>query len=144
MTLTIFLDGVYLPGGEGPPVFRYVPAPTAAQLRLLVQQIAERIGKLLEKRGLIECDMENAWLTADGPGGALDDLIGHPSPTGSRSVPAPGRSCSRDRRCRPAQCSSLSGKAIAAVLRRLVDSPGTPASTSSLISVRSSNDCGVT
>ncbi len=42
-----------------------------------MQQIAERIGRLLEKRGLIERDMENAWLTTDGSGGALDDLIGH-------------------------------------------------------------------
>ena len=42
-----------------------------------MQQIAERIGRLLEKRGLIERDMENAWLTAVGSGGALDDLIGH-------------------------------------------------------------------
>ncbi len=72
----IFLDGVYLPAGDQ-PVFRHVPAPTAAQLQELVQQIAERIGKLLEKRGLIERDMENAWFTVDGPGGALDDLIGH-------------------------------------------------------------------
>ena len=73
----IFLDGAYLPGGDGPPVFRHVPAPTAAQLQELVQQIAERTGELLEKHRLIERDMENAWLTTDGSGGALDDLIGH-------------------------------------------------------------------
>ena len=73
----IFLDGVYLPAGDGPPVFRHVPAATTAQLQGLVQQIAERVGRLLEKRGLIERDMENAWLAADGSGGALDDLIGH-------------------------------------------------------------------
>lgn len=47
-----------------------------------MQQIAERIGRLLEKRGLIERglierDMESAWLTTDGSSGALDDLIGH-------------------------------------------------------------------
>jgi len=72
----IFLDGVYLPAGDK-PLFRHVPSPTSAQLQALVQQIAERIGRLLEKRGLIERDMENAWLTTDGSGGALDDLIGH-------------------------------------------------------------------
>ncbi len=42
-----------------------MPTPTAVQLQLLARQIAERIGKLLEKRGLIERDMENAWLTTD-------------------------------------------------------------------------------
>jgi hypothetical protein len=68
---------VYLPAGDSPPVFRHVPAPTSAQLQRLVQQIAERIGRLLEQRGLVERNMENAWLTVDGPGGLLDDLIGH-------------------------------------------------------------------
>lgn len=63
--------------GDGPPVFRHVPAPSTAHLQELVQQIAERVGRVLEKRGLIERDMESAWLTADGAGGALDDLIGH-------------------------------------------------------------------
>jgi hypothetical protein len=60
----IFLDGVYLPvegGGAGIP-----PRAGAdgAELHELVQQIAERIGRVLEKRGLIERDMENAWLAA--------------------------------------------------------------------------------
>ncbi len=73
----IFLDGVYLSGGGSPPVFRHVSAPTGAQLQALVQQIAERIGRLLEKRGVVERDMENAWLANDGEAGPLDDLIGH-------------------------------------------------------------------
>jgi len=73
----IFLDGVYLPAGDGPPVFRPVPAPSAALLQGLAQLIAERIGNKLAKRGLIERDMDNAWLTTDGEGGPLDDLIGH-------------------------------------------------------------------
>ena len=42
-----------------------------------LQHIAERVGRLLERRGLVERDMENAWLTTDGPGGPRDDLIGH-------------------------------------------------------------------
>ena len=71
----IFPDGVYVPGDQ--PVFRHVPAPTSVQLQVLVQQIAGRMGRLLERRGLVEHDMENAWLATDGPGGPLDDLIGH-------------------------------------------------------------------
>lgn len=73
----IFPDGVYLPDGQHPPIFRHVPPPTGAELQSLVQQIAERIGKTLEKRGLIERDLQNAWLAGDGEPGPLDDLIGH-------------------------------------------------------------------
>ncbi len=73
----IFLDGVFVPVNGAPPVFRHLPAPTATELAVLVQQIAERIGTTLQRRGLIERDMENAWLAGDGPSGALDDLIGH-------------------------------------------------------------------
>jgi hypothetical protein len=58
----IFLDGVYLPVKGATPAFRHVPAPTGAELQELVQQIAVRIGKVLEQRGLIERDMENARL----------------------------------------------------------------------------------
>ena len=71
----IFPDGVYMPGDQS--VFHHVAAPTSAQLQVLVQQIAERVGRLLERRGLVERDMENAWLATDGRGGPLGDLIGH-------------------------------------------------------------------
>jgi len=73
----IFLDGVYVPVEGAAPVFRHVPAPTGTELQELVQQIAVRIGRVLEQRGLIERDMQNAWLAMQGEGGALDDLIGH-------------------------------------------------------------------
>jgi len=73
----IFLDGVYLPVEDAPPVFRQVSAPTATELAALMQQIAARIGRVLEQRGLIERDLENAWLATQGEGGPLDDLIGH-------------------------------------------------------------------
>ena len=66
----IFLDGVYLAVEDAPPVFRHVSAPTASKLAELMQQIAARIG-------LIERDVENAWLATRGEGGPLDDLIGH-------------------------------------------------------------------
>lgn len=51
--------------------------PDFRELRELVQRIAERIGEVLELRGLIERDMQNAWLATQGEGGPLDDLIGH-------------------------------------------------------------------
>lgn len=43
-----------------------------------MEQIAQRIGRALERRGLIERDCENAYLTLDpSSDGPLDDLIGH-------------------------------------------------------------------
>ena len=74
----IFVDGAYRSDGAAPPVFHPVPPPATADLQALVQRIAERLGRLLERRGLIERDAENAWLSGDsGEVGALDDLIGH-------------------------------------------------------------------
>jgi len=73
----IFLDGVFVPVEGAAPIFRHVPAPTGTELQELVQQIAARIGRVLEQQGLIERDTENAWLAMQGEGGALDDLIGH-------------------------------------------------------------------
>jgi len=73
----IFLDGVYVPVEGAQPVFRHLAAPTGTELSALLQQIAERIGKTLERRGRIERDLKNAWLVEDGSTEALDDLIGH-------------------------------------------------------------------
>lgn len=72
----IFVAGVYLPVEGAAPVLRHVPAPTGSELQALVQQIAARIGRVLEQRGLIERDLENTWLALPGEGGALDELIG--------------------------------------------------------------------
>jgi len=40
------------------------------------RQIAARVGQVLERRGLVERDIENAWLTTGAEPGPLDDLIG--------------------------------------------------------------------
>jgi hypothetical protein len=45
-------------------------------LQQLVEQIAGRIGRALERRGLVERDLENAWLARDTESGPLDDLLG--------------------------------------------------------------------
>jgi hypothetical protein len=42
-----------------------VPAPSPAELERLVQRIAERIGRSLERSGLITRDIENAYLAFD-------------------------------------------------------------------------------
>jgi hypothetical protein len=39
--------------GTSPPVFRRITAPTERELQALVEQIAERIGRALERDGLI-------------------------------------------------------------------------------------------
>ena len=73
----LFLDGAYL-AGTHPPVFRRIGAPNAKELQALVERIAERIGRALERRGLLERDCESSYLTLDpAAGGAMDDLIGH-------------------------------------------------------------------
>ncbi len=64
--------------GRDAPVFRAVRSPGAGELQALVRQMAERIGGLLEKRGLIERDVESSWLSGEPvQGGSLDELIGH-------------------------------------------------------------------
>ena len=35
------------------------------------------MGRALERRGLVERDLENAWLSADTEAGPLGDLLGH-------------------------------------------------------------------
>jgi hypothetical protein len=52
-------------------------APDANELQELVEQIAARVGQVLERRGLIERDLENAWLRDGAERGPLDDLLGH-------------------------------------------------------------------
>jgi len=74
----IFVDGVYVTEGSGAPVFRAVRSPGAGELQALVQRLAEGIGRLLEKRGLIERDAEHGWLSGEPvQAGSLDELIGH-------------------------------------------------------------------
>jgi ribosomal protein S27E len=73
----VFLDGAYQTAGADAPVFHPVPAPESSDLQELVEQIAGRIGRALEGRGLVERDLENAWLATDTEAGPLDDLLGH-------------------------------------------------------------------
>jgi hypothetical protein len=73
----LFLDGAYLAGTK-PPTFRRVGAPSVRDLQALVERMAERIGRALEREGLLVRDEENSYLTLDpAAGGPMDDLLGH-------------------------------------------------------------------
>jgi hypothetical protein len=48
--------------GAVAPVVRSVVVPESSDLQQLVEQIAGRIGRALERRDLIARDIENAWL----------------------------------------------------------------------------------
>jgi hypothetical protein len=73
----LVLDGNYRREGEGRLRFVPVPAPSPAELQGLVQRIAERIGRSLERSGLITRDIENAYLAFDpGEEATINGLLG--------------------------------------------------------------------
>jgi ribosomal protein S27E len=61
----LFLDGVYAYRDNRPPRFRRVKAPDKTELEELVQLISQRVGRCLERQGLLEQDTESAWLDLD-------------------------------------------------------------------------------
>ena len=75
----LFLDGVYVVGANGKAEwFRWVRAPTTTELAELTHTIAERVGRFLQRQGLLECDGEQRFLAAEAvEEGAMDQLIGH-------------------------------------------------------------------
>jgi hypothetical protein len=63
---------------EAPPVFRRIAPPSATELQALVHRIAERIGRALERQGLLIRDCETSYLTLDpADDSAMNDLLGH-------------------------------------------------------------------
>jgi hypothetical protein len=73
----LVLDGAYLIN-TAPPVFRRIEPPREAELQALVERLAERIGRALERQGLLARDAENSYLElAPEGGGPMDDLLGH-------------------------------------------------------------------
>ena len=63
--MLLFLDGVYVYRGNRPPRFQRVKAPDKSELEDLVQLTSQRVGRCLERQGLLEQDAENAWLGLD-------------------------------------------------------------------------------
>ena len=62
----LFLDGVYRQDDFGHYAFRHTPPPTVEQLNDLLQVISERVARFLERRGILERDEDNSYLTLDG------------------------------------------------------------------------------
>jgi hypothetical protein len=59
----LFLDGVYVERPEGTLSLRWVKAPTSAELSALAGRIASRVGRFLERQGLLERDAQSASLS---------------------------------------------------------------------------------
>ena len=73
----LFLDGVYVQRPDGSLRFRWVKAPTSAELTRLAQTLALRVGRLLERQGLLERDVENSYLAGEAvEAGPMDQLLG--------------------------------------------------------------------
>jgi len=74
-----FLDGVYVDNATGSGIrFRWVKAPTSAELTHLTHTIAHRVGRFLERQGLLERDTENSHVSGElFEAGLLDELLGH-------------------------------------------------------------------
>ena len=74
----LILDGVYATGTRQRPRFVPVAAPTVDDLKTLIERISLRVGRHLERRGLLVRDAENAYLDWDAEqASSLDDLAGH-------------------------------------------------------------------
>ena len=61
----LFLDGVYTEHADGHLRVPRVAAPTGKELSRLVHTLAQRIGRHLERQGLLQRDAENDYLTED-------------------------------------------------------------------------------
>ena len=57
---------MYIGGDHGPARFRWVKAPTHSELTQLTCTIAQRVGRYLERQGLLVRDADNSYLTAEG------------------------------------------------------------------------------
>jgi len=73
----LFLDGVYVERPDGAR-FRWVKAPTGQELTQLAHTIAHRVGRFLERQGLLERDADNSYLSEEAlDEGPMNALLGH-------------------------------------------------------------------
>ena len=70
----LFLDGGYIGGTKGHPMkFRQVKTPNRDELTRLTHIIAQRVGRYLERQGLVERDTGNVYLTSEAAYASDDD-----------------------------------------------------------------------
>jgi hypothetical protein len=68
---------VYVERPGGSLRFRWVRAPASAESAGLTQTLARRIGRFLERQGLLERDAENSYLAGDDlEAGPMEQLLG--------------------------------------------------------------------
>ena len=74
----LILDGVYADRQDGSARFHRVDSPTNQELARLSQTIARRVGRYLERQGLLERDAENSYLALEAvPEDSMAQLMGH-------------------------------------------------------------------
>jgi len=74
----LFLDGEYVDRPDGTTRFRWVRAPTSEALTQLAHTIASRVGRYLERQGLLVRDAEYSYLASDGVDeDPMSELLGH-------------------------------------------------------------------
>jgi len=74
----LFLDGVCVDRLDGSVRFRWISTPTTQELTQLSRTIARRVGRYLERQGLLERDAENSYLTMDAISeDSMNQLLGH-------------------------------------------------------------------
>ena len=74
----LVLDGVYVGNTHPSAQFQWLKGPSSEELTRLTHAIAHRVGRFLERRGLLERDAENSYLASDAvEEGPMSELIGH-------------------------------------------------------------------
>jgi hypothetical protein len=73
----LVLDGVDVPRHDA-LTFRRVSAPSRNELDALIERISHRVGRYLERAGLLVRDIDNSYLSLESAETtAMDDLLGH-------------------------------------------------------------------
>jgi ribosomal protein S27E len=73
----LFLDGVYYTDDIGITHFKRTARPSVEELQKLTHTISFRIGRFLERNGLLEREVENSYFTLDFDDNPLADIQGH-------------------------------------------------------------------